>query len=67
MFAFFPTRVNSCGTYIDKKKWADQDAGGAGVKDEQDSRYEDAPFGIFVRFGGGRGGMWFQYKGHVRA
>ena len=45
----------------------DQDAGGAGVKEEQDSRYEDAPFGIFVRFGGGRGGMWFRYKGHVRA
>ena len=28
--------------------------------------YEDAPFGIFVRFGGGRGGFWFRYKGHVR-
>lgn len=30
-------------------------------------RYEDSPFGLFIRFGGGRGGMWFRYKGHVRA
>eukprot|EP00752_Nemacystus_decipiens_P008329 g7444.t1 len=31
--------------------------------EEPGVRYEDAPFGIFVRFGGGRGGFWFRYKG----
>ena len=59
-------RVNSFRAYVGKT-WVDQDAGNAGGKDEQDTRYEDAPFGIFVRFGGGRGGMWLRYKGHVRA
>ncbi len=36
------------------------------IQEEPEHNYEDAPFGIFVRFGGGRGGLWFRYKGHVR-
>lgn len=36
-------------------------------EEEPEERYEDAPFGMFVRFGGGRGGLWFRYKGHVSA
>lgn len=62
-----PLAFNSCRMYVDQKtKWADQDETKAGFKDEVDTRYEDAPFGMFVRFGGGRGGLWFRYKGHVR-
>eukprot|EP00903_Cladosiphon_okamuranus_P013217 g12328.t1 len=34
------------------------------VMEESEVSYEDAPFGIFVRFGGGRGGFWFRSKGH---
>ncbi|CAM9524255.1 unnamed protein product [Ectocarpus fasciculatus] len=34
------------------------------AEEEPEERYEDAPFGMFVRFGGGRGGLWFRYKGH---
>ncbi|CAM9756118.1 unnamed protein product [Pylaiella littoralis] len=37
---------------------------GRPVEEEVEQTYEDAPFGIFVRFGGGRGGLWFRYKGH---
>lgn len=36
------------------------------AEEEPVQNYEDAPFGIFVRFGGGRGGLLFRYKGHVR-
>lgn len=36
------------------------------MENDAEPRYEDAPFSMFVRFGGGRGGIWFRYKGHVR-
>lgn len=44
-----------------------QDAADPVVQEDAGPRYEDAPFGVFIRFGGGRGGMWFRYKGHVRS
>lgn len=36
------------------------------VEEDIGPEYEDSPFSLFVRFGGGRGGVWFRYKGHVR-
>ncbi|CAM9288814.1 unnamed protein product, partial [Hapterophycus canaliculatus] len=41
-----------------------QDTGDFPFEAEPERRYEDTPFGIFARFGSGRGGLWFRYKGH---
>lgn len=58
------TMVNLLNCYCTAQPFQETTAGP--VMEEPGPRYEDAPFGIFVRFGGGRGGFWFRYKGHVR-
>ncbi|CAM9917323.1 unnamed protein product, partial [Choristocarpus tenellus] len=34
-----------------------------GAEEEERIKYEQKPFSAFIRFGHGRGGMWFRYKG----